>query len=519
MCGRAYSPRFLWMWPNARISVMGGEQAATVLSIVRGTPDDEGFKEPIRTQYEAQGNPYYSTARLWDDGIIDPLDTRACARPRYLCRVQLGPLSPNRATACSGCERHRSQASSGAVPRLVATSTRRCTSCPLLHERLLVARLGVRPRGRRRSRARARRRLRSRRSVVGREIGWSTRFASCSAIMSPGMVADRPFECSRTTRFSFIVGDAQALPFARRVVRRRRCEPHAVPRAGPRSAIGEFARVLGRGTLIAATNGERPHAAASRRCSEGDRGPQSAVSIWTVAPSNLDPHFTTSTCERVPDALAGHGRRAVIDYAASMAACSWTAIDSRTMSVRASKDASTREGVFRIHKDAGAFIAVRRERSHGSYERALDERRRSSAGRVRRQAARSPPRRLVRLRRADGDERHRLVRRDRRAVAAATQPPRRRRRGRAAASTRRIACRAEFLKGESTMDMFASGRILYDPHGVVARLIGRSAASIDEHAASDPARRRSRAAALPRHRQIEGRVGPPRGRRRGVRRR
>jgi 3-methylcrotonyl-CoA carboxylase beta subunit len=76
MCGRAYSPRFLWMWPNARISVMGGEQAATVLSIVRGSPDDEEFKEPIRRQYEDQGVPYYSTARLWDDGILDPLDTR-----------------------------------------------------------------------------------------------------------------------------------------------------------------------------------------------------------------------------------------------------------------------------------------------------------------------------------------------------------------------------------------------------------------------------------------------------------
>ncbi len=76
MCGRAYEPRFLWMWPNARISVMGGEQAATVLAIVRGTPDDDAFKAPIREQYEAQGNPYYSTARIWDDGILDPLDTR-----------------------------------------------------------------------------------------------------------------------------------------------------------------------------------------------------------------------------------------------------------------------------------------------------------------------------------------------------------------------------------------------------------------------------------------------------------
>jgi acetyl-CoA carboxylase carboxyltransferase component len=71
MCGRAYEPRQLWMWPNARISVMGGEQAATVLSMVGNVDEDE-----IRAKYEAEGNPYYSTARLWDDGIVDPLDTR-----------------------------------------------------------------------------------------------------------------------------------------------------------------------------------------------------------------------------------------------------------------------------------------------------------------------------------------------------------------------------------------------------------------------------------------------------------
>ena len=76
MCGRAYDPRFLWMWPNARISVMGGEQAASVLATVAGRPDDEEFKEPIRAQYEEQGSPYYASARLWDDGIIDPADTR-----------------------------------------------------------------------------------------------------------------------------------------------------------------------------------------------------------------------------------------------------------------------------------------------------------------------------------------------------------------------------------------------------------------------------------------------------------
>jgi 3-methylcrotonyl-CoA carboxylase beta subunit len=79
MCGRAYDPRFLWMWPNARISVMGGEQAATVLGTVRSDRDPaeiEALREQIRAQYEAQGHPYYATARLWDDGIIEPCATR-----------------------------------------------------------------------------------------------------------------------------------------------------------------------------------------------------------------------------------------------------------------------------------------------------------------------------------------------------------------------------------------------------------------------------------------------------------
>jgi 3-methylcrotonyl-CoA carboxylase beta subunit len=86
MCGRGYSPRFLWMWPNARISVMGGEQAASVLAQVRrdsraargesSSAEEEEFKAPIRAQYETQGHPYYASARLWDDGIIDPADTR-----------------------------------------------------------------------------------------------------------------------------------------------------------------------------------------------------------------------------------------------------------------------------------------------------------------------------------------------------------------------------------------------------------------------------------------------------------
>ena len=109
-CGRDYSPRFLWMWRNARISVMGGEQAAMVLSQLRrdniegkgGTwsvEEENAFRAPTRAQFEAQGNPYYATARPWHDGVIDPADTRlvpglgpsvAANRPRYPARV--GPL-------------------------------------------------------------------------------------------------------------------------------------------------------------------------------------------------------------------------------------------------------------------------------------------------------------------------------------------------------------------------------------------------------------------------------------------
>jgi 3-methylcrotonyl-CoA carboxylase beta subunit len=79
MAGRAYGPRGLWMWPNARISVMGGEQAAMVLSMVGTFKDDaerDAYREEIRAKYEREGNPYYSTARLWDDGVIDPAQTR-----------------------------------------------------------------------------------------------------------------------------------------------------------------------------------------------------------------------------------------------------------------------------------------------------------------------------------------------------------------------------------------------------------------------------------------------------------
>src|SRR3954447_22822836 len=107
MCGRAYSPRFLWMWPNSRISVMGGEQAATVLALIRreaveakggkwSPEEDAAFKAPIRAQYEKQGNAFYATARLWDDGVIDPADTRAVLGQALAAGLSAPPPEPTR---------------------------------------------------------------------------------------------------------------------------------------------------------------------------------------------------------------------------------------------------------------------------------------------------------------------------------------------------------------------------------------------------------------------------------------
>src|SRR5438034_416780 len=107
MAGRAYAPRFLWMWPNARISVMGGEQGASVLGLLRreaieakgGTwsaADDEAFKAPIRERYERQGHPYYATARLWDDGVIDPVDTRTVLGLALAAGLNAPPPEPTR---------------------------------------------------------------------------------------------------------------------------------------------------------------------------------------------------------------------------------------------------------------------------------------------------------------------------------------------------------------------------------------------------------------------------------------
>ncbi len=106
MCGRAFSPRFLWMWPNARISVMGGEQAATVLATVKRDniearggawtrEEEEAFKAPIRTQYDTEGHPFYASARLWDDGVIDPVSTRDVLG-LSLSAVLNAPIAPQR---------------------------------------------------------------------------------------------------------------------------------------------------------------------------------------------------------------------------------------------------------------------------------------------------------------------------------------------------------------------------------------------------------------------------------------
>jgi 3-methylcrotonyl-CoA carboxylase beta subunit len=106
MCGRAFHPRFLWLWPNARISVMGGEQAATVLATLRrdaiearggawSADEEEAFKAPIRAQYEREGHPYYASARMWDDGVIDPADTRRVLA-LALSVAQNAPPAPTR---------------------------------------------------------------------------------------------------------------------------------------------------------------------------------------------------------------------------------------------------------------------------------------------------------------------------------------------------------------------------------------------------------------------------------------
>jgi 3-methylcrotonyl-CoA carboxylase beta subunit len=106
MCGRAYDPRFLWMWPNARISVMGGEQAASVLAQIRGdartaqgapwsAAEEEAFKAPIRDRYDAQGHPYYASARLWDDGVIDPAETRMVLALAISASLS-APITPSR---------------------------------------------------------------------------------------------------------------------------------------------------------------------------------------------------------------------------------------------------------------------------------------------------------------------------------------------------------------------------------------------------------------------------------------
>jgi hypothetical protein len=111
---RLLSPRFLWMWPNARISVMGGEQAASVLATVKrdgieakgGTwsmEEEEAFKAPIRRQYEDQGHPYYATARLWDDGVIDPADTRRVLA-LGLSAARNAPIPKTPSSACSACK-------------------------------------------------------------------------------------------------------------------------------------------------------------------------------------------------------------------------------------------------------------------------------------------------------------------------------------------------------------------------------------------------------------------------------
>ena len=115
MCGRAYSPRFLWMWPNARISIMGGEQAASVLATVKGDQESRGrgcVQGPIREQYERQGHLYYASARLWDDGVVDPPTRGACSASQ-----SPHPQRPDRRHAvrchCRACSHERAPRDGG----------------------------------------------------------------------------------------------------------------------------------------------------------------------------------------------------------------------------------------------------------------------------------------------------------------------------------------------------------------------------------------------------------------------
>ena len=197
MCGRAYDPRFLWMWPNARISVMGGEQAASVLATVRrdgieGTgeewsaEDEEAFKAPIRDQYEHQGSPYYSTARLWDDGIIDPADTRrvlgmglAAAAQRADPGALLRHLPDVRASDRPSQERSRPSSSP------TAARSRSASSAPAAR-RGCARRDLHRPRRRRAARARRRRRRPGRRATSTSTPSSRPRVAAGADAVHPG---------------------------------------------------------------------------------------------------------------------------------------------------------------------------------------------------------------------------------------------------------------------------------------------------------------------------------------------
>ena len=132
MCGRAYEPRLLWMWPNARISVMGGEQAAGVLTTVKrdqlareGKPfppeEEQALRQPILDKYEHEGSPYYSTARLWDDGILDPAETRQSLALGLVGGVQRAD-SRRRSSACSECRRRTRHDASSVLERIAVES-------------------------------------------------------------------------------------------------------------------------------------------------------------------------------------------------------------------------------------------------------------------------------------------------------------------------------------------------------------------------------------------------------------